>query len=65
MNQATRIALLATMPMLDDADIAPVQRGDQSRVWSSSGPAVQPEPRVVMVGARQEVVVVSQQKVAR
>jgi hypothetical protein len=30
-NQATRTALLAIMPMLDDVDIAPVQRGDQSR----------------------------------
>jgi hypothetical protein len=27
-NQATRTALLATMPMLADVDIAPVQRGD-------------------------------------
>jgi hypothetical protein len=27
-NQAARIALLATMPMLDDVDITPVQRGD-------------------------------------
>jgi uncharacterized membrane protein YgcG len=31
LNQAARTALLATMPMLDDVDIAPVQRGDQSR----------------------------------
>jgi hypothetical protein len=30
-NQVTRIALLATMPTLNDVDIAPVQRGDQSR----------------------------------
>jgi hypothetical protein len=30
-NQAVRTALLAIMPMLDDVDIAPVQRGDQSR----------------------------------
>jgi hypothetical protein len=29
-NQAVRTALLATMPMLDDVDIAPMQRGDQS-----------------------------------
>jgi hypothetical protein len=28
MNQAARTALLATMPTLDDIDIAPVQRGD-------------------------------------
>jgi hypothetical protein len=27
-NQAVRTALLATMPMLDDVNIAPVQRGD-------------------------------------
>jgi hypothetical protein len=30
-NQAVRTALLAIMPMLDNVDIAPVQRGDQSR----------------------------------
>jgi hypothetical protein len=30
-KQGARIALLAVMPMLDDVDIAPVQRGDQSR----------------------------------
>jgi hypothetical protein len=30
-NQAARIALLAIMPTLDDVDIAPMQRGDQSR----------------------------------
>jgi hypothetical protein len=30
-KQGARIALLAAMPMLDDVDIAPVQRGDQSR----------------------------------
>jgi hypothetical protein len=30
-NQVARIALLATMPTLDDIDITPVQRGDQSR----------------------------------
>jgi hypothetical protein len=30
-NQAPRTALLVIMPMLDDVDIAPVQRGDQSR----------------------------------
>jgi hypothetical protein len=29
-NQAARTALLAIMPTLDDVDIAPVQRGDQS-----------------------------------
>jgi hypothetical protein len=29
-NQAVRTTLLATMPTLDDVDIAPVQRGDQS-----------------------------------
>jgi hypothetical protein len=29
-NQAARTALLATMPMLDDIDIAAVQRGDLS-----------------------------------
>jgi hypothetical protein len=29
-NQAVRIALLVIMPTLDDVDIAPVQRGDQS-----------------------------------
>jgi hypothetical protein len=29
-NQAVRIALLAIMPMLDDVDITPIQRGDQS-----------------------------------
>jgi hypothetical protein len=31
MDQAARTALLATMPMLDDVDIAVVQRGDLSR----------------------------------
>jgi hypothetical protein len=31
MNQAARTALLAIMPTMDDVDIAPVQRGDQSR----------------------------------
>jgi hypothetical protein len=30
-NQAVRTTLLAIMPTLDDVDIAPVQRGDQSR----------------------------------
>jgi hypothetical protein len=30
-NQAVRTVLLAIMPTLDDVDIAPVQRGDQSR----------------------------------
>jgi hypothetical protein len=30
-NQAARTLLLVIMPMLDDIDIAPVQRGDQSR----------------------------------
>jgi hypothetical protein len=30
-NQAMRTVLLATMPMLDDVDIAAVQRGDLSR----------------------------------
>jgi hypothetical protein len=30
-NQAARIVLLGIMPTLDDVDIAPVQRGDQSR----------------------------------
>jgi hypothetical protein len=30
-NKAARTALLATMPTLDDVNIAPVQRGDQSR----------------------------------
>jgi pyruvate/2-oxoglutarate dehydrogenase complex dihydrolipoamide acyltransferase (E2) component len=30
-NQAARATLLAIMPTLDDVDIAPVQRGDQSR----------------------------------
>jgi hypothetical protein len=30
MNQAARTALLATMPTLDDVDIAPMQRVDQS-----------------------------------
>jgi hypothetical protein len=30
-NQAARTTLLATIPTLDDVDIAPVQRGDQSR----------------------------------
>jgi hypothetical protein len=30
-NQAVRTALLVIMPMLDDVDIAPVQRGEQSR----------------------------------
>jgi hypothetical protein len=29
-NQVARTALLAIMPTLDDVDIAPVQRGDQS-----------------------------------
>jgi hypothetical protein len=29
-NQGVSTALLATMPTLDDVDIAPVQRGDQS-----------------------------------
>jgi hypothetical protein len=28
-NQAVRTALLAIMPMMDDVNIAPVQRGDQ------------------------------------
>jgi hypothetical protein len=34
-NQAVRTALLATMPTLDDVNIALVQRGDQwwSRLW--------------------------------
>jgi hypothetical protein len=31
MNQELRIALLVIMPTLDDVDIAPVQRGNQSR----------------------------------
>jgi hypothetical protein len=31
MDQAARMALLAEMPMLDDVDIAVVQRGDLSR----------------------------------
>jgi hypothetical protein len=30
-NQAARTTLLVIMPTLDDVDIAPVQRGDQSR----------------------------------
>jgi hypothetical protein len=30
MNQVARTALLAVMPTLDNVDIAPVQRGDQS-----------------------------------
>jgi hypothetical protein len=30
-NQVARTTLLATMPTLDDVDIAPVQRGNQSR----------------------------------
>jgi hypothetical protein len=39
-NQAARTALLAAMPTLDDVDIAPVQRGDQSMAWSFPGLAV-------------------------
>jgi hypothetical protein len=31
MNQAVRTTLLVIMPTLDNVDIAPVQRGDQSR----------------------------------
>jgi hypothetical protein len=41
-NQATRTTLLATMPMLDDINIAPVQRGDQSHsvvIPRAGGPA--------------------------
>jgi hypothetical protein len=37
-NQAARTALLAIMPTLDDVDIAPVQRGDQSRGVVIPGP---------------------------
>jgi hypothetical protein len=37
-NQAARTALLVIMPMLDDVDIAPVQRGDQSRGVVIHGP---------------------------
>jgi hypothetical protein len=39
-NQAVRMALLVTMPTLDDVDIAPVQRGDQSRGVVISGAGV-------------------------
>jgi hypothetical protein len=38
MNQAARTALLAIMPILDDVDIAPVQRVDQSRCVVIPGP---------------------------
>jgi hypothetical protein len=40
-NQSMRIALLAIIPTLDDVDIAPVQRGDQTRgvvIPRSDGP---------------------------
>jgi hypothetical protein len=37
-NQVARIALLAIMPTLDDVNIAPVQRGDQSRGVVIPGP---------------------------
>jgi hypothetical protein len=37
-NQVARTALLAIMPTLDDVDIAPVQRGDQSRGVVIPGP---------------------------
>jgi hypothetical protein len=37
-NQAARTALLAIIPTLDDVDIAPVQRGDQSRGVVIPGP---------------------------
>jgi hypothetical protein len=37
-NQAVRTSLLAIMPTLDDVDIAPVQRGDQSRGVVILGP---------------------------
>jgi hypothetical protein len=37
-NQAARTALLAIMPTLDDVNIAPVQRGDQSRGVVIPGP---------------------------
>jgi hypothetical protein len=38
-NQAARTALLTIMPTLDDVDIAPVQRGDQSRGVVIPGPS--------------------------
>jgi hypothetical protein len=41
MNQVAGTALLAIMPTLDDVDIAPVQRGDQSHdvvIPESGGP---------------------------
>jgi hypothetical protein len=37
-NQAVRTTLLATMPMLDNVDIAQVQRGDQSHTVVIPGP---------------------------
>jgi hypothetical protein len=37
-NQAVRATLLVIMPTLDDVDIAPVQRGDQSRGVVIPGP---------------------------
>jgi hypothetical protein len=37
-NQAVRTTLLAIMPTLDDVNIAPVQRGDQSRGVVIPGP---------------------------
>jgi hypothetical protein len=37
-NQMARTTLLAIMPMLDDVDIAPVQRGDQSHGVVIPGP---------------------------
>jgi hypothetical protein len=37
-NQEVRTTLLATMPTLDDVDIAPMQRGDQSRGVVIPGP---------------------------
>jgi hypothetical protein len=40
MDQATRTALLATMPTLDDVDIAVVQRGDLSRGVTIPGTTV-------------------------
>jgi hypothetical protein len=47
-NQATRIALLAIMPTLDDVDIAPVHRATSPAAWSSPGSAVWVAPLVVM-----------------
>jgi hypothetical protein len=47
-NQTVRIALLAIMPMLDDADIAQCRGVTSPAAWSSPGPAVQAAPLMVI-----------------